>query len=88
MHTHVWQAIELHGEHDQGVPGAAAEITTRATAVLEVTFLNSAVDCVGEAILRRTKSMQLTDAYGELRIRRELCAYIWLQAWHFGSHFT
>lgn len=51
VHACVWQAIELHGEHDQGVPGAAAEITARATASLEVTFLNSAVDFVGEVML-------------------------------------
>ena len=54
LHVHVWQAIELHGEHDQGLPGTAAEITARATASLEVTFLNSAVDFVGEAVLRST----------------------------------
>ena len=62
MHTRVWQAIELHGEHDQAVPGTAAEVTAWATALLEVTFLNSAVDCVGEAIARRTKCKQLGDA--------------------------
>lgn len=54
MHTHVSQAIELRGEHDQGVPGAAAEVTARATALLEVTFLNSAVDFIGEALKKKT----------------------------------
>ena len=62
MHFHVWQAIELHGEHDQDVPGAAAEVTAKATALLEVTFLNSAVDCVGEALMWSTICEQLTYA--------------------------
>ena len=81
MHTRVWQAIELHGEHDQAVPGAAAEVTARATALLEVTFLNSAVDCVGEAIARRTKCKQLGDARADTSTSRTLCADVCLQAW-------
>ncbi len=62
VHYHVSQAVELHGEHDQSMPGAAAEVTARATASLEVTFLNSAVDFVGEAIQRMSGCKLLTDA--------------------------